>query len=206
MTRPRTRRLAPLVALLAAGCIQLGPGEDAPEIRRHALDAAEVPDAGEPGALPSLAVRGFTARGRYDLRVVRREVSGQVRLQEFERWLEAPSDALTTVVRENLARSRAFASVSAAEAGFEAALVLEGSVLAFDVVDAQDGARSARLALRLDLAEARGGRLVHSATWTAERPLPDGDEAHLGPVMSACVADVVARAVPAWRDALSGAR
>ena len=197
-----TRALLGLAAALpAAGCIQIAP-EQSTAVRRHALDVVPVAaPEGAAGALPTLAVREFTARRRYDARVVRRGTAGELTFLEFDRWVEEPAEAVTTVVREELARSGAFHGVTSAGAAFETALVLEGVLLAFDVIVGADGSETARVEMRLDLAGTTHGDLVHSGRFVAERPVAKVPGGGIGPAMSACVADAVRDALAAWAAA-----
>jgi len=195
-------RLSTLVAaLLLGGCINLGLGNvgGTPDLHRHTLDAAAGVTA-RPGAAPSLAVRGFGARARFDIRVVRREGADDFSYLEFERWGEVPANAVTDAVREALAASGAFTAVSAAGDALVVERFLDGYLLAFDLVKTPSGPWKARVSVRLVLSD-RLGKLLHTAVYTSEHDLPGGAPDGLGPAMSAAVGDAVNHALADWEAA-----
>ncbi len=189
-----------MLATLLAGCVHVGPEADAPAIRRHALDLLPPPTVQLPDGVHTLAVRDFDSRRRYEARVVRRTPEGALTFLENERFVEDPRECVTTVVREALAQSGAFRLVVPASGGFETDLLLDGNVLAFDLVEPKSGPWTAHLALRLTLADAHGG-VLSSAALDAERPLPGPSPEGLGPALGACLREVLDRALAAWREA-----
>ncbi len=197
-----TNRLVGAVIALASllvlpACIQVGAGGDPPPpIRRHALDAGSL-ESEASRALPAVGVHPFHGRERYDLRVVLRGPDGSIEFLEGDRWVEDPRHALTIAVTEMLGTG-AFQSATDAGAGFETELVLEGHVLACDLVAGPD-AWSALLRVRFDLADAEG-RIVHSGTYDASRALPGASSEGLGAAMSANAAEVVRTALARWRE------
>jgi ABC-type uncharacterized transport system auxiliary subunit len=188
-------------ALVLGGCINLGLGNVGgyPNLHRHTLDTATGVTA-RPGAAPALAVRGFSSRSRYDIRVVRRGDADDFSYLEFERWGELPASAVTDAVREALAASKAFKSVTSAGDALVVERFLDGYVLAFDLVKTPSGPWKARVSLRLVLSD-RLGNLLHTSVYTTEHNLPGSDPVGLGPAMSAAVGDAVNRALADWETA-----
>ena len=187
-----------VAALLLGGCINLGLGGSGPmpDLHRHTLDAA-AGVAARPGNAPSLAVRTFGSRSRYDIRVVRRDDADGFSYLEFERWGDLPGNALTDAVREGLAGTGAFTSVSSAGDAFVVERFLDGYLLAFELVKTASGPWKARLSVRLVLSD-RSGKLLHTAVYTVTHDLPGDGPAGLGPAMSAAVGEVVNHAVADW--------
>jgi len=195
-------RLPTLVAaLVLGGCINLGLGNvgGTPDMHRHTLDTPAAITA-QPGAAPALAVRAFGARARYDIRVVRRGDGDDFSYLEFERWGESPASAVTDAVRESLAASKAFTSVTSAGDALVVERFLDGYLLAFDLVKTPSGPWKARISMRLVLSD-RLGNLLHTSVYTSEHALPGSAPAGLGPAMSAAVGDAVNRALADWGTA-----
>ncbi len=184
-------------ALFTSGC--LGLGGEPPVIARHAIDLIHPEPVAVAEQLPSLAVRSFEARQRYEARVLRVELDGTKTYLEFDRWLEDPQDALTDVVREALADSRLFTVVGPATSGFEGDLILDGTVLECDLLRTAEGPWRARLKLRLDVARTESSEMLHAGVYTAEHDLPGASAAGLGRTMSRCAGDVIAEALATWQ-------
>lgn len=185
-------------ALAFPGCLGLG-GRHAPEIRRHSIDLPEV--VGAPGVEPifgPVIVRQFTARGRYEPRVLVIEGAGRVDYLEFDRWVEDPSQAVTTVVRESMASSGRFAAVAAATSEMRTDLVVDGAVLACDVIRRPGQPWRARLVVRLEATERGSGEMVASDAYAAERDLPGEGVEGLGAAMGECVVEIMERAMQDW--------
>ncbi len=187
------------VAALAAGCVNLGDGKH-PDIHRHSVDAAVGVAPSKTSTSWGLAVRAFSARSRYDVRVVRRDGPDELTYLEFDRWAEPPADAATDAVREGLATSGAFHSVSSAGDAIDVDRFLDGYVLAFDLVKTPSGPWKARFDARLTVS-AKDGRLLHTAVYETTHDLPGASPAGLGPAMSAAVGDAVNRALADWAAA-----
>jgi ABC-type uncharacterized transport system auxiliary subunit len=206
---PAAARLAAVV-LLVGGCITVGLGSKAetPETHRHLLDAATgvrhqpaPPPAAAGVAKPlTIAVRAFSGRSRYDLRVVRRDGPDAMTFLEFERWAEPPTDAITDAVREALAATGAFRFVSRASDGAEVDRWLDGYLLACDLVRTPSGPWKARCAVRLTLTE-RVGTSLASSVYESTQPLPGAGTDGLGPAMSAAVGEIVTKALADWESA-----
>lgn len=195
------RRASALAAttLLVGGCFSLLGDAKHPDMHRHVIDAAAGVVA-HAGAAPGLAVRTFSSRSRYDIRVVRRDGADSFTYLEFDRWGEVPVDAATVAVREGLAASGAFASVSSADDALAVERSLDGYLLGFELVKAPSGPWKARFAVRFSLVE-RGGKLLHSAVYDVSHDLPGSSPEGLGPAMSAAIGDAVNRALADWTAA-----
>ena len=204
VVRVFTLALIGLTVVSPGGCITVGVGAGPrAETRWHALEAVAPPQETRAGAAAGkmIAVRSFTSRQRYDVRVVRRDPDGQVAFLENEMWAEVPADAVTTAVREALARSGAAAGVFDVLEGHTADLVLDGTVLAFDAVAAEKGPWNAHFALRLDVGDPASGRLLHSGVVEGQADLPGDGTAGLGAAMSRALAQAVGSALAEWRRA-----
>lgn len=193
------------VALGAGGCLSVG-GSGAPAVEKvHALDSAQLTTS-QGGGGPALSVRSFSARRRFDDRVVRREPGGGVVMSETERWAESPADAVTDAVREALAQSGSFAGVFPATGGYVAALTLEGYVLACDLVRTPSGPWKALFRVRLDIGNVKTGVLVTSGVFEGLADLPGAASEGLGPAMGTAIGKAMDAAVADWklRGVLSG--
>lgn len=196
----RTSTFAALViaaALALPGCLGLG-GKHAPDIGRHSIDLPEIVDSDVEPIFGPVIVRQFTARGRYELRVLATDGAGRVEYLDFERWVEEPSQAVTTVMREAMAASGRFAAVAAATSEMRTDLVVDGSVLACDLVREAGRPWRARLVVRIEATERGSGEMVASSSYAAERDLPGESVDGLGAAMGDCVADIIERAMAAW--------
>lgn len=190
-----------LFFVLLPGCISVdvAGGGSKPDLHRHTIDAAAGVTQ-RPRTLPSLAVRPFGARSRYDIRVVRREGADSVAYLEFERWAEPPADAAADAVRESLAASGAFAAVSASVDALRVERSLDGYVLAFELVKTPSGPWRARFAARLSMSD-RDGNLLASAVYEGKADLPGEGPAGLGRAMSAAIGEAVNAALNDWTKA-----
>lgn len=195
------RRLAVGLVLALGGCINVGLGgkEEKPEMRRHALDAASGVTA-RAGSAPSVGVRGFSARSRYDVRVVRRDGEDAFTYLEYDRWAEPPADSVGDAVREALSASRAFSFVGRAADGPDVDRWLDGYVLQFEMLRPAKGPMKAKCALRLTLTD-RAGKALASGVFEGSRDLAGDSSAGLGPAMSGALGDVVNRALAEWGSA-----
>jgi hypothetical protein len=198
--RPRLlASLALLGALFTSSC--LGLGGTPPEITRHSIDLIPIEPVDGPATFPSLAVRAFEGRQRYEPRVLRADSDGTMTYLEFDRWLEDPADALTDVIREALSQSREFAVVGPATSAFKGELMLDGTVLVCDLLRTAEGPWRARLVLRLDAARLEDAEMLHADIYTAEVALPGRSPDGLGHAMSECAHQVVKAALVDWADA-----
>lgn len=189
-----------VTALAVPGCLALG-GKGAPPVRRHSID---LPSLGKETVEPihgPIVVRQFASRGRYELRVLTVDAPGRVSYLELDRWAEDPSEAVTTFVRERMASSGRFAAVAPATSEMETDLVLDGALLAFDLVRPESGPPRARVALRLEVTERSTGTMVHAAAYEAERALPGEGTDGLGSATGACLEEIVEKAMAAWERA-----
>ncbi len=197
--RPLLSAFALAAVFLTTSC--LGLGGEPPVITRHSIDLIQIESVSLDAQFPSLAVRAFEGRQRYEARVLRRDDDGTTTYLEFDRWLEDPQDALTDVVREALAQSRAFTVVGPATSGFDPELMLDGTVLACDLHRVPQGPWRARLMLRLDVARLESNEMLHAGVYTAERELPGASATGLGRAISECTAEIVAQALADWQGA-----
>ena len=188
-----------LVALGTTSCFGLGGSP--PEIHRHSIGLFEIEKVCEEPVFPSIAVRNFEGRQRYEARVlVIDESDGTLSYYENERWLEDPRDALTDVVREGLAISGAFEVVGPVTSGFIADYILDGTVLECDVIKTTSGPWRARLALRLDAARVENSEMLNAAVYRAERDLPAADVHGVGRAMTACAKEITENAGRDWLE------
>ena len=182
-----------LLAALAAGsagCISVGLAGDGtqPEMRFHTLEAPILPKTGDPASPHSVAVARLSARERHDVRVVKRLPDRTVRFLDFERWADSPDEAVSVAIRESLAVSGTFRSVSDAADGHPVTHSLDGHLLAFELIPSESGPWKARLAVRLTLVPVRsdpaqGGEGHHTGRYEATRELPDaGTEMKAAPI------------------------
>ena len=114
-----------LLAFLLAGCVSVGLGgkADDPVIRFHTMDGAvSVPKAAS-AAGTSVALREFTLRDRYELRVIIRTSDATVEFLDLERWADEPREAISIAVAQALAESGTFAQV--VPAGYDHAVPAE---------------------------------------------------------------------------------
>jgi len=195
----RTIQIASLVvvALALPGCLSLG-GEP-PEIRRHSIDLPEVAPPPADHVFGPIIVRQFAARGRYEPRVVVRDAPGRLTYLETDRWVEEPSEAVTTVVRESVAASGLFEAVAASTSEMRTDLVLDGALLACDLVPGGATGWSAHLVLRLEVTQRSSGEMVASSVYESRKALPGPSTDGLGAAMGDCVEEIVARAIADWR-------
>ena len=193
--------IASLAIALLAGCINVGIGGDAKhlEMHRHVVDAVTGIEP-RPGNAPGLAVRGFAARSRYDIHVVRRDSADDFSYLDFERWGEPPADAATDAVREGIAASRAFSFVSSAGDALEVERFLDGYVLAFDLVKTKTGPWKARFSVRLSLSD-RTGKMLHTGVFETVRDLRSDSPLGLGPTMAGAISGSVNAALAEWAAA-----
>lgn len=191
-------------AFLTSSCFGLGGSP--PVIHRHSIDLIQADEVATEPMYPSLAVRAFESRQRYEARVLRVDADGATTYLEFDRWLEDPQDALTDVVREALSHSGAFDVVAPATSGFSAAYILDGTILRCDVLRPANGPWRAQLSLRLDVARVDRAEMLHAAVYSAERALPGASTDGLGAAMTACAVQVVREALADWEPAASGDR
>lgn len=209
MTRPRGRAVLSMALALAAaalsGCITVDVGgSKSPDVvdRFHVLDAVAPPPAPQSGRGPALVVRTFRGRDRFSRHVVRREPDGTITSYANDFWADEPVHAVTDAVREALAESGAFASVSDSADGHETPLVLGGQVLDFGVDASKPGAPpSARVRLRLAVSAGASGAVLHSGVFDASEPLGGEGLAGLGVAESRAVSRALADALAAWTKA-----
>jgi ABC-type uncharacterized transport system auxiliary subunit len=192
----RTAFLA-LAALALPACLSLG-GEGPPKIRRHSIDLPEIIVAAEEPIFGPIIVKEFASRGRYEPRVLVTDGPGQVEYLELDRWVEEPSDAVTTVIRELLASSGKFEAVAASTSEMQTDQVLDGSLIACDVVRDGAGPWRVRFAVRLEATQRSTGEMIVARAYEAERTLPGAGTEGLGAAMGDCVADVVQQALADW--------
>ena len=76
--------------------------------------------------------------------------------------------------------------------------VLDGSLIACDVVRGGDGPWRVRFAVRLEATQRSTGEMVVARAYEAERTLPGAGTDGLGAAMGDCVADVVQQALADW--------
>lgn len=184
------------------GCINvgLGPSEEVPEIRFHAVVLPASPDAPSSPRADALAVAPFSAARRYGVRVVARDAPEVIDFLEFERWSDPPDDAVFQAMREALASTGRFGMVSPASSGLRTSLLLEGQILDFDLRRSAAAPWSASLRVRLDLSS-REGSPLHSGVFHASHPISGPKAEGLGLAMGLCVTDVAGQALAAWTAA-----
>jgi hypothetical protein len=197
MRHPLLSVCALVGVLFTSSC--LGIGGEPPNISRHSIDLVRMEPVTETPYFPSLAVRSFEGRQRYESRVLRLDADGTLRYLENERWLEDPRDALTDVVREALAGSQAFDVVGPATSEFQGEYMLDGTVLRCDLIASATGPWRARLVIRLDAAHLKSGEMLHAAVYAAERDLPGRSAAGIGPAITECAGEIVEEALEDWR-------
>ena len=186
------------LALSLPGCLSLG-GDAPPPIRRHSIDLPAISVETPAPVFSPIIVRGLTARGRYEPRVLVEDGPGRVEYLELDRWVEEPGRAVTTVLRETLATSGRFEAVAASTSEMQTDLVLDGSLLAFDVVRRPGQPWRARLALRLEVTKRSTGEMVATGAYEAERELSGASTDGLGAAMGECLRDITERAMDEWQ-------
>ncbi len=199
MNKPQIAALLIAVAFATPGCLSLGGGE-APPIRRHSIDLPAVDVVEAETLYEPIVVRQFASRGRYELRVLVQDGPGRVSYLEHDRWVEDPAEALTTVVRETLAASGRFAAVAASTSEMQTDLVLDGALLACDVIRPAGGPWRARMAVRLEVTERSTGRMISAMSLESESDLPGASSEGLGAAIGHCIEDIVARAMALWQS------
>lgn len=211
MNRPWASRWVCLAlsSCLAGGCVHvgIGGGEEPPAIRFHTLgDAAgEQPAVSAPRSFEgTVALRGFTARGRYEARVVEQGEGDTLRFLEFERWGDEPAESVGIAVRRALERSGAFGGVVGPGSTLDVRYELRGEVLGYDLVRTVEGPYKARFGATFELSLRASGELLAVRTEWAERPLPGRSAEGLGGAMATAVAEVTGRVVAGWRTDASG--
>ena len=197
MRKSQFAALVIAAALALPGCLGLG-GSHAPEIRRHSIDLPNFGDSAAEPIFGPVIVRQFTARGRYELRVLATDGAGRVEYLELDRWVEEPSQAITTFMREAMAASGRFAAVAAATSEMRTELVVEGGVLSCDLVREEGRPWRAKLVVRLEATERGSGAMVASNAYSAERDLLGESVDGLGAAMGACATDIIERAMADW--------
>jgi len=204
MRRVSLATLVVAAALTLPGCFSLG-GDEAPEIRRHSIDLPDMSAVQQAPDFGPVIVRQFASRARYEPRVVAIDGPGRVVYLDGDRWVEDPAEAVTTVLRESLATSGAFEAVAAATSEMQTDLVLDGSLLACDVLREPAGPWRVRLAVRLEVTDRRTGDMVAAESFDVQHALPGAGTDGLGAAVGRCVDDVVTQALASWRAAQAAA-
>ena len=180
------------VVLLTAGCGSL------PRTHHYAL-ALPPPEQPEQPAerVPAvLTVDELSVASAYDeQRIVYRPAPYRLEYYEYHQWSAPPSLVISDYVRDALARSGRFHSVTS-ERTPRTTLVLGGRVAAFEEVDLTPKHWIGRVELELFLEDPRSGERVWTRLFREERRLPKRHPAGLAKALSSALSDIVAKAMP----------
>lgn len=180
-------RVALIVA--AAGC-----GGRTPPTRYYAL---ELPAAGAGGGGPTIVLEQLsTDEGYDDERMVYR--TGRYRLDyyDYHRWSAPPGVIISNYLERGLERSGQFRAV-VRDVTRDAKVVLAGRVVAIEEVDVSKGAWEGHLVVELRLVDTESGDSLWSEQYDESEPLTRQTPEGLAAAISAAMARIVERAVPA---------
>jgi ABC-type uncharacterized transport system auxiliary subunit len=183
--------------LVLAGMILLtvscGP---LPQTHYYALALPPPEQPAERGSAV-LAVDELSVASAYeDQRIVYRPAPYRFEYYEYHQWSAPPSLVISDYVRDALARSGRFRSVTS-ERSPATTLVLGGRVSSFEEVDVTPKHWIGRIELELFLEDPRTGERVWTRLFREERRLPKQHPTGLAQALSSALSDIVAKATPA---------
>lgn len=195
--------LAPALLLLA-GC-SLFPRPLVP-VHYYSIDPPALkPRAGLARGQQVLSVRTLTADSRYRERIVVRKGGLAVGFHEYDRWVDAPAEMVTAVLRRTLEAAGVAGTVVDDRLVRRPDLTLDGRLTRFDEVHAEP-AWTADCEVELVLKQADEGTVLLAARFAVSRPAKARTTAAVAEAMNAAVADVAAQAADAIAKALAAPR
>ncbi|HUT32733.1 MAG TPA: ABC-type transport auxiliary lipoprotein family protein [Planctomycetota bacterium] len=188
-------------ALLLAGCSILS--RPFVPVRYYSID----PPAAEPrpGTQPAdliLAVRALGSAPRYRERILFRRGALAAGFHENDRWVEPPSDMVTTVLRRTLEAGGIARVVADDRLVRRPDLLLDGCLTRFDEVQ-RDPHWLAECEIELVLKQADDGSVLFAGRFAASRDAGGKTTAAFVEAMRAAAAEVAAKAAEAVAKALA---
>lgn len=146
---------------------------------------------------PVLTVEELEIDAAYDEeRIVYRPTAYQLEYYPYHLWSATPSLAVSDYLRAAYARSGRFGRVTRSFSD-DADVILRGRVTAIEELDVSPTRWVGRIALELELEDARTGEVVWSESYAEQVPLARQHPAALAPALSGALAKIVARSLPA---------
>ncbi|MBM4036104.1 MAG: hypothetical protein FJ291_30595 [Planctomycetes bacterium] len=193
--------LVPALALLLAGCTLLS--RPFTPIRYYSVDPPKLePRAGAKPADAILAVRTLAAAPRYRDRILFRKGALDAGYHETQRWIEAPAEMLTTVLRRSVEAAGVARVVLDDRLVRRPDLLLDGRLTRFDEVQ-RDPRWLAECEVELILKQADDSTVLLAERFAASREAKAKTTAAFTEAMSGAVADLAAKAADALAKALA---
>lgn len=172
-----------------------------PETRYYQLAAPQ--QAGlQPGesAEPSVAIEPLTADGAYDdERIVYRVTPYRLDYYNYHRWSAPPGTMLSNYLQDAFSRSGRFRAV-VHEPTESVPVTLGGRVIAIEEVDQSKTSWVGRIAVELTLTDTLTNKVLWSQRFDETEPLSEQTPEGLARALSAAMARITRRALPAVAD------
>jgi ABC-type uncharacterized transport system auxiliary subunit len=169
-----------------------------PETRYYQL-AAPPQAAAQPGEA-SIAIEPLTADGAYDdERIVYRVTPYRLDYYNYHRWSAPPGTMLSNYLQDAFSRSGRFRAV-VHEPTESVPVTLGGRVIAIEEVDQSKTSWVGRIAVELTLTDTLTNKVLWSQRFDETEPLREQTPEGLARALSAAMARITKRALPAVAD------
>jgi len=171
-----------------------------PETRYYQLAAPQ--QAAQPGdaSEPSVAIEPLTADGAYDdERIVYRVTPYRLDYYNYHRWSAPPGTMLSNYLQDAFSRSGRFRAV-VHEPTESVPVTLGGRVIAIEEVDQSKTSWVGRVAVELTLTDTITNKVLWSQRFDETEPLAAQTPEGLARALSAAMARITRRALPAVAD------
>jgi ABC-type uncharacterized transport system auxiliary subunit len=148
----------------------------------------------------ALGIRDFQAPSTYNDRIVHRPSLHRLEYLEYERWGDLPADMTTAFFLKSFRDAGLFRHVSAAQNVRGLALILDGELLQFEIVE-DSGRQRASCSLFLELRSADEDGILWSREFTCDEPCVLEDKESVAEAMSRAVGRIFGQAVDEIRRA-----
>lgn len=184
-----------ICSMALSGCL----GGDYIPVHYFAIRAQAIEPCGE--TLPvALGIKDFQASSTYNDRIVHRPSPHRLEYLEYERWGDLPADMTTTVFVKSFRDAGLFRHVSSAQNVRGLALILDGEMLQFEIVE-DLGKQRASCSLYLELQSADEDGILWSQEFTCDAPCTIEDKESVAEAMSLAIGQIFGQAVDEIRRA-----